>query len=264
MDDVPRRHRQRAFTLIELLVVVAIIALLIAILLPSLAKARRQAKMIGCRTNLHSIGQACIQYAMDNRDHFADAHATGGQYNTDKDGNITGSRGWWFRVAPGEKYREQGTVKPALPEAYGLPALLSGIVTHDSRPATRGSAYLPSSSGVWVCPDTQEWLRPFKCSYAWQVGEPLRKFTYPNLVRYYTRRGGAQLWLAYDNFKFLPANPSGFRCVDGRTFDPPAYPHLYSVMRFTTTDENGQPVTKYAQASNAVYPDGHVGLSLDN
>lgn len=59
------RIRPSAFTLIELLVVVAIIALLIAILLPSLAAAREQGKRAKCLANLRSIGQALHQYALE-------------------------------------------------------------------------------------------------------------------------------------------------------------------------------------------------------
>src|SRR5580765_1677796 len=64
------RRLRRGFTLIELLVVVAIIAVLISILLPSLAGARDQAKMIKCGSNLNQLGRAFYLYAGDNKDYL--------------------------------------------------------------------------------------------------------------------------------------------------------------------------------------------------
>ena len=58
------RVRER-FTLIELLVVIAIIAILASILLPSLARAREQAKVVVCLSNLHQIGLAFQLYLGD-------------------------------------------------------------------------------------------------------------------------------------------------------------------------------------------------------
>src|SRR5579884_939613 len=56
------KKRSHGFTLIELLVVVAILAVLMGILLPSLGRARERARTTKCLANLHSIGQGLVAY----------------------------------------------------------------------------------------------------------------------------------------------------------------------------------------------------------
>jgi prepilin-type processing-associated H-X9-DG protein/prepilin-type N-terminal cleavage/methylation domain-containing protein len=77
------------FTLVELLVVIGIIAILIAMLLPALNKARQQAKMVACQSNLRQFGQSFQMYTQDYR----------GYIPTYRDSSLPGKPYWYTMLS---------------------------------------------------------------------------------------------------------------------------------------------------------------------
>ncbi|WP_432799354.1 type II secretion system protein [Poriferisphaera sp. WC338] len=94
-------HKHHAFTLIELLVVISIIALLISILLPALAKAREAAQQIQCQSNLHQISVGVAAYDTD----FKRVPLTMYQ-------NGTRSRVWYNMLIKGGYNQKEGLICP--------------------------------------------------------------------------------------------------------------------------------------------------------
>src|SRR4051812_8697381 len=88
--------RSRAFTLVELLVVIGIIALLVAILMPALNRAREAANRVVCQSNLRQVGLAVNTYVANNNGWLPD--------QADRDWQLTNTNATNYLVATQQVY----------------------------------------------------------------------------------------------------------------------------------------------------------------
>src|SRR3954447_926564 len=140
----------RAFTLVELLVVIGMIALLVALLLPVLGRARESANQVKCLSNVRQIAAALVSYANDNRGWMPGASM--GQYRQPSD--------WihWQLSGPSRDLQD------------------SALARHLARPLTAAMLTCPSDSPELR---TRNWYfpteGPYRFSYsinAFLVGNP--------------------------------------------------------------------------------------------
>jgi len=119
--------KQKAFTLIELLVVIAIIALLMAILVPSLQRARAQARAVKCQAHLKQWGTHWAMRTDENDGYFPGC-------GPERDY-------WWHRVSE----------EPWLTFGVGWGLGWYGSPTRD---------WYQSSEGIWCCPMARKLANP--------------------------------------------------------------------------------------------------------
>lgn len=130
------RNRRRGFTLIELLVVVAIIALLIAILLPSLGRAKDKAQAVKCGVNIRAIYQGVNTYQTE-WDGFMMPYATRTLTN-----NSSKQQRWYGPQLLGAAYGKNSGLAAADPAARDAAYKhLETVILHCPSDSTPGAAY---------------------------------------------------------------------------------------------------------------------------
>jgi type II secretory pathway pseudopilin PulG len=163
---VGNKVRIKGFTLIELLVITSIIALLMSILLPSLNRAREQAKMIICRSNLKDIGVAFMDYAMQNSEQLPPLGDTDPLASGGSDPRRYIGKHWYERLA------ETGLVP-------------DGSVKSDSPPT-----FVNYTEGIWRCPSVKRsQIYPESWRATWGGGYGVNQW----FINYRTRGGSHKL-----------------------------------------------------------------------
>ena len=235
-EDRSKSRRAGGFTLIELLVVIAIIALLMAVLMPSLHRAREQGKGVVCKMNLKNIHLAIIMYAEDN----------------DGKTHYSPNQGLWYRYGSSVSR-----------------AITGELIDKDASKAYWGVAYHPYCEAVdtFVCPSSRymDDLGDYDNSELYMNGTyGLNGFLSgrkKNRKVLLTPRASMRI-LALDHIEhFLENNGDMLHIRDGDRINLPQWRQELTSLSYNTAehypDSLGQ-IYRHARRCNLLWLDGHA------
>lgn len=233
------RSRSRcAFTLIELLVVIAIIAILAAMLLPALSKAKARAQAIRCASNMNNWGYATVMYMGDNNDRLPPF----GDLSTDYTKDF-----WHMKLAPYVARRTEQGVNFGSTDAY----------TNELRMCPGGSYSTPDYyKGSWSPTAWNCWIGANFGAYGNPLSAPFYYIdsTRPLNATRIKKADDAMLFMdTLTHYVYSPAD-SNYRFTldldgNGLRDTMPQYPNV--------PFNHGRP-TVHAGSANVTLLDGHV------
>ncbi len=186
LDGIKDMYRKReiAFTLVELLVVVSIIALLISILLPSLQRARDQAKQVKCLAHQSGLAKAAISYTTEENDWIPGSPGTSGSQIL--------RRNWG---AANVVDLPRNAV-----QAWDWMGALAGVQMSMKLPTNRVERWKNLVEGSFECPSNR-----FSAP-SWEVTDPEQTFPNQKLISYNMMRN-MLWWQDKDDAPSFSANP---------------------------------------------------------
>ncbi len=243
------RHFTRAFTLIELLVVIGIIALLIAILMPSLNKARQSAIQIKCAANLRQIGLGFQMYRSDNKNFIGPLNSAVNYWGNSA---TLKSYGMWDTIGPYLGYPNWGGIA-GIP---GTPKATTGGFWHQE---PIRSQVIRSAFACPLIPVTSAWTRN---SYAESLYlQPtggwgsVRIFDGTHAMTWALARSVSRIKSAVTRIHVSESNDWHLGSINGvngvkKTVPPYAYDNPYGDNAFDTT--------RHMNGANILFVDSHV------